>query len=325
MISTSILSRGGRGIRFLPFHRHLIPASTTCSTTTLATLSSHPNPTSFKIATKNPAPFQNIVKSSSPVPGIVGFSMMASATAGEDGHFKLSETSVLKINKGDITKWFIDGSSDAIVSPFSLIFSLEFEPYRELALQQLWLDAIYIYVYVLMAIFLWWDIKIKHGDSSNDNHLQVNPANPRMLGGGGADGAIHRAAGPELKEACYKVPEVQPGIRCPTGEARITPGFKLPASHVIHTVGPIYDSDKDPKGSLRNAYKNCLTVAKENNIKYIAFPSISCGVYGYPYEEAATVALSTIKEFANDIKEVHFVLFADDIYDIWTKKAKELL
>ncbi|KAB2046884.1 hypothetical protein ES319_A13G007200v1 [Gossypium barbadense] len=268
MISTSILSRGGRGIRFLPFHRHLIPATTTtCSTTTLATLSSHPNPTSFKIATKNPAPLQNIVKSSSPVPGIVGFSMMASATAGEDGHFKLSETSVLKINKGDITKWFIDGSSDAI----------------------------------------------------------VNPANPRMLGGGGADGAIHRAAGPELKEACYKVPEVQPGIRCPTGEARITPGFKLPASHVIHTVGPIYDSDKDPKGSLRNAYKNCLTVAKENNIKYIAFPSISCGVYGYPYEEAATVALSTIKEFANDIKEVHFVLFADDIYDIWTKKAKELL
>ncbi|MBA0751245.1 hypothetical protein Gogos_000184 [Gossypium gossypioides] len=306
MISTSILSRGGRGIRFLPFHRHLIPATTTCSTTTFATLSSHPNPTSFKIATKNPAPFQNIVKSSSPVPGIVGFSMMASATAGEDGHFKLSETSVLKINKGDITKWFIDGSSDAI-PPRDPLYGrgLEFEPCRELALQRLWL--------------------LPHGDSSDDNHLQVNPANPRMLGGGGADGAIHRAAGPELKEACYKVPEVQPGIRCPTGEARITPGFKLPASHVIHTVGPIYDSDKDPKGSLRNAYKNCLTVAKENNIKYIAFPSISCGVYGYPYEEAATVALSTIKEFANDIKEVHFVLFADDIYDIWTKKAKELL
>lgn len=116
MISTLILSRGGRGIKVLPFHSHLIPA-----TTTIASLFSHPNPTSFKIAFKNP--LQNIVESSSPVRGIVGFSIMASATAGEDGHFKLSETSVLKINKGDITKWFIDGSSDAIVSPFSLIFS----------------------------------------------------------------------------------------------------------------------------------------------------------------------------------------------------------
>ncbi|TYH50713.1 hypothetical protein ES332_D10G225200v1 [Gossypium tomentosum] len=92
--------------------------------------------------------------------------------------------------------------------------------------------------------------------------------------------AIHRAAGPELVEACYKVPEVEPDVRCPTGEARITPGFKLPASHVIHTVGPIYDSDKDPKASLTSAYKNCLSVAKENNIEYIAFTAISCGVYG---------------------------------------------
>ncbi|KAK8481065.1 hypothetical protein V6N11_014252, partial [Hibiscus sabdariffa] len=92
--------------------------------------------------------------------------------------------------------------------------------------------------------------------------------------------AIHRAVGPQLREACFKVLEVQPGVRCPTGKAMITLGFKLPASRVIHIVGPIYDSDNDPKGSLRNAYKNCLTVAKENNIKYIAFPAISCGVFG---------------------------------------------
>ncbi|XP_021684782.2 uncharacterized protein LOC110668061 isoform X2 [Hevea brasiliensis] len=159
--------------------------------------------------------------------------------------FPLSSSSVLKINKGDITKWFVDGSSDAI----------------------------------------------------------VNPANEKMLGGGGADGAIHRAAGPELLDACYRVPEVQPGVRCPTGEARITLGFKLPASHVIHTVGPIYDTDRGPASSLKNAYRNSLTVAKENNIKYIAFPAISCGVYGYPYEEAAAVAISTVKEFADDLKE----------------------
>ncbi|XP_043814122.1 macro domain-containing protein VPA0103 isoform X2 [Manihot esculenta] len=153
----------------------------------------------------------------------------------------------------------------------------------------------------------------------------VNPANEKMLGGGGADGAIHRAAGPELRDACYKVPEVQPTIRCPTGEARITPGFKLPASHVIHTVGPIYDPSRNCAAILKNAYRNSLTVAKDNNIKYIAFPAISCGVYGYPFEEAAAVAISTVKEFADGLKEVHFVLFSDDIDNVWLKKAKELL
>ncbi|XP_065872491.1 uncharacterized protein [Euphorbia lathyris] len=184
-----------------------------------------------------------------------------------DTVFPLSSSSVLKINRGDITKWFIDGSSDAI----------------------------------------------------------VNPANERMLGGGGADGAIHRAAGPELLAACYKVPEVRPEVRCPTGEARITPGFKLPASHVIHTVGPIYDADSNPAALLKNAYRNSLTVAKENNIMYIAFPAISCGVYGYPYDKAAAVAISTAKEFSEDIKEVHFVLFLDEVFNAWLKAAKELL
>ncbi|XP_052109057.1 uncharacterized protein LOC107463236 isoform X2 [Arachis duranensis] len=110
--------------------------------------------------------------------------------------------------------------------------------------------------------------------------LKVNPANERMLGGGGADGAIHRAAGPDLLQACLKVPEVRPGIHCPTGEARITPGFKLPASHVIHNVGPIYHADNNPAASLANAYINSLKVAKENSIQYIAFPAISCGAYG---------------------------------------------
>lgn len=181
--------------------------------------------------------------------------------------FPLSASNALVIQKGDITKWSIDGSTDAI----------------------------------------------------------VNPANERMLGGGGADGAIHRAAGPQLVEACRAVPEVRPGVRCPTGEARITPGFMLPASHVIHTVGPIYSVDSNPAASLASAYRNTLKVAKENNIQYVAFPAISCGVYGYPYDEAATVAISTIKEFPNDFKEVHFVLFSPDIYDIWLNKADELL
>lgn len=174
---------------------------------------------------------------------------------------------ILKIQKGDITRWFVDASSDAI----------------------------------------------------------VNPANERMLGGGGADGAIHRAAGPELREACYTVPEVRPGVRCPTGEARITPGFRLPASHVIHTVGPIYDVDSNPAASLRGSYRNSLRAAKDNNIKYIAFPAISCGVYGYPYGEAATLAISTVKEYANGLNEVHFVLFEESVYNVWLSKANELL
>lgn len=181
--------------------------------------------------------------------------------------FRLSPTSLLKIRMGDITRWSVDGVSDAI----------------------------------------------------------VNPANERMLGGGGADGAIHRAAGPELRAACYDVPEVERGVRCPTGEARITLGFRLPASYVIHTVGPIYDVDRNPEASLRSAYRNSLRVARENNIQYVAFPAISCGIYGYPYDEAATVAISSVKEFGDDIKEVHFVLFADDIYDVWLNKAEELL
>ncbi|CAN7103076.1 unnamed protein product [Brassica rapa subsp. narinosa] len=111
-------------------------------------------------------------------------------------------------------------------------------------------------------------------DASSD--AIVNPANKRMLGGGGADGAIHRAAGPQMRAACYDIPEVRPGVRCPTGEARITPGFNLHASHVIHTVGPVYYSDVNPRESLTSSYRNSLIVAKENNIKYIAFPAISC-------------------------------------------------
>ncbi|KAK0595275.1 hypothetical protein LWI29_005201 [Acer saccharum] len=173
------------------------------------------------------------------------------------------------------------------------------------------------------------NLKILKGDITQwfFNHLSdaiVNPANELMLGGGGCDGAIHEAAGPKLLEACFKVPEVSPRVRCPVGEARITPGFELPASRVIHTVGPIYDWDSNPEASLRNAYKNCLSVAKENNIQYIAFPAISCGHHGYPLEEAATIALSTIKDFGNHLKEVHFVLFLDDVYNVWLKKAKEL-
>ncbi|KAL6902040.1 hypothetical protein ACP4OV_004916 [Aristida adscensionis] len=196
---------------------------------------------------------------------------MASSTGFSGGEaFRLSDApgaGTLKLHKGDITLWSVDGATDAI----------------------------------------------------------VNAANQRMLGGGGVDGAIHRAAGPELLEACRKVPEVKPGVRCPTGEARITPAFKLPVSRVIHTVGPIYDMDEQPEVLLKNAYENSLKLAKENGIQYIAFPAISCGVYRYPLKEASRIAISTAQKFAEDIKEVHFVLFLDDLYSVWCETAQEML
>ena len=116
----------------------------------------------------------------------------------------------------------------------------------------------------------------------------VNAANQVMLGGGGVDGAIHRAAGPELYEACLKVPEVSPGVRCPTGEARITPGFRLSAKYVIHTVGPVYRDGQHGEPEK---------LAAKNGCKSIAFPCISTGIYGYPKEEAAKIAVREVREF----------------------------
>ena len=125
----------------------------------------------------------------------------------------------------------------------------------------------------------------------------VNAANQMMLGGGGVDGAIHRAAGRKLFEACYNVPEVRPGVRCPTGEARITPGFNLPARFVIHTVGPVYRDGKHGEPELlASCYRNSLRLATENGCRSIAFPCISTGVYGYPIMDAAQIAVREVQQ-----------------------------
>ncbi|EIE25807.1 A1pp-domain-containing protein, partial [Coccomyxa subellipsoidea C-169] len=149
-------------------------------------------------------------------------------------------------------------------------------------------------------------------------------AAPELLGGGGVDGAIHAAAGPELLEACRRLPIVQGrSVRCPTGEAHITPGFKLPAKNVIHTVGPIYSRHTTEEAArlLTNAHRNSLRLAQEHDIKTIAFPAISCGVYGYPLEAAAKVALEACKEAAGSVQEVHFVLFSSGTYNVWKEAA----
>ena len=142
-------------------------------------------------------------------------------------------------------------------------------------------------------------IKIIKGDITTLSvDAIVNAANQVMLGGGGVDGAIHRAAGRELYEACLKVPEVRPGVRCPTGEARITPGFKLPAKFVIHTVGPVHrDGQHGEPEKLAACYRNSLALAAENGCKSIAFPCISTGVYGYPIEDAAKIVVREVREF----------------------------
>jgi len=140
----------------------------------------------------------------------------------------------------------------------------------------------------------------------------VNAANEMMLGGGGVDGAIHDAAGDELFKDCLKVPEVRPGVRCPTGEARITPGFNLPAKYVIHTVGPIYrDGQHGEPEKFAACYRNALALAAENGCKSIAFPCISTGVYGYPIEDAAKIAVREVKGFlAAEEMEVIFCCFS---------------
>ena len=161
-------------------------------------------------------------------------------------------------------------------------------------------------------------IEINRGDITKlDVDAIVNAANATLLGGGGVDGAIHRAAGPELLMECR-------GLNgCRPGEAKITRGYRLPARFVIHTVGPVWRGGKhsEPE-TLANCYRSSLQVAVENTIKTIAFPAISCGAYGYPILEAAQMAVKTTRELlanTNKIERVIFVLWGEDIYQAYRR------
>lgn len=147
----------------------------------------------------------------------------------------------------------------------------------------------------------------------------VNAANPQMLGGGGVDGAIHRAAGPALLAACGQVEAVN-GIRCPFGEARITPAGNLFARYVIHTVGPIYRSDPQPDATLASAYRSSLQLALDNDCKSIAFPAISCGVYGFPLERAAEIAVAVCSEEMYSSLVIKFYLFSAELFELWVRQ-----
>jgi O-acetyl-ADP-ribose deacetylase (regulator of RNase III) len=161
-------------------------------------------------------------------------------------------------------------------------------------------------------------IEIARGDITKlDVDAIVNAANTTLLGGGGVDGAIHRAAGTELLAECRTLGGCQPG------EAKITRGYALPARFVIHTVGPVWrGEERDEPEILANCYRSSLQLAVKNGLKTIAFPAISCGAYGYPIPEAAQIAVKTIRNFLatqDKIDKVIFVLWGEDIYDAYRR------
>jgi len=167
-------------------------------------------------------------------------------------------------------------------------------------------------------------IQVVFGNITNlEVEAIVNAANERMLGGGGVDGAIHRAAGIELLDACRAVSEVRPGVRCPTGESRITPGFRLPARHVIHTVGPVWRGGAAGEPALlASCYRTALELARAHRVNSIAFPAISCGVFGYPVDRAAIVAVNTISAYLAAHGAPESVLLV--AFDVTTEQALKI-
>jgi O-acetyl-ADP-ribose deacetylase (regulator of RNase III) len=168
-------------------------------------------------------------------------------------------------------------------------------------------------------------LELVEGDITAQNtDAIVNAANPSLLGGGGVDGAIHRAAGPELLAECRTLGG------CRTGEAKITKGYRLKARHVIHTVGPVYHREGPARSAelLTSAYRRSLEVASENNLRSVSFPSISTGAYGYPLEEAAPIALQTAIDYLEahtGIELVRFVLYGQRAYQAYEKALQSIV
>ncbi|RJQ19299.1 MAG: O-acetyl-ADP-ribose deacetylase [Nitrospiraceae bacterium] len=167
-------------------------------------------------------------------------------------------------------------------------------------------------------------LSLVEGDiTKQDTEAIVNAANKTLRGGGGVDGAVHRAGGPKILEECLKIG------RCETGEAVITTGGNLRAKYVIHTVGPVYrDGNHNEPKLLESAYENCLRLASAKGIKSIAFPSISTGAYGYPLEDAAKIALKTAITYLgehSDIELIRFVLFGQKALEVYEKQLKKLV
>ena len=170
-------------------------------------------------------------------------------------------------------------------------------------------------------------LRLVQGDlTQSETEAIVNAANSSLMGGGGVDGAIHRAGGPKILKECRSIVARQG--RCPTGKAVITTGGNLKARYVIHTVGPIwYGGNKNEKEFLANAYRNSLIIAGENQIQSVSFPSISTGAYRFPIEQAAQIALSTVRNFLmnHQMEEVRFVLFSDEDLRVYETVLEEII
>ena len=171
-------------------------------------------------------------------------------------------------------------------------------------------------------------LSVVQGDiTAQEVDAVVNAANSSLLGGGGVDGAIHRAGGPAILEACQKIRAERGSL--PTGEAVATTGGELPARMVIHTVGPVYqDGAHSENIALEQAYTSSLQIAADESLRTVAFPAISCGAYRFPHEEAALIALNTIVRFVREnpgtLDEVRLVLFDDDIYQTFLETLDEV-
>jgi O-acetyl-ADP-ribose deacetylase len=161
------------------------------------------------------------------------------------------------------------------------------------------------------------DLEIVRGDLTTQAvDAIVNAANTTLLGGGGVDGAIHRVGGPAIIAECRLLGG------CQTGDAKATTAGELPARYVIHTVGPVWrGGDAGEPGLLASCHRRSLDVARELGARTVAFPAISCGIYGYPAELAAVVAIDTVRAHAHDLDLVRFVLFGDDTYDAFAAAA----
>jgi len=167
------------------------------------------------------------------------------------------------------------------------------------------------------------EIECVKGDITEQQDIDVivNAANKYLAPGGGVAGAIHRKAGPKLYEECKKYAPIE------TGDAVITNGYNLPNPYIIHTVGPVYSEEKNPAEKLKMCFLNSLKLADEKNLKSIAFPAISTGIFGYPLEEAAEVSIKAVIEIIpslKSIKKIRFVLFDDKSFSVFSKKLEEI-
>lgn len=161
------------------------------------------------------------------------------------------------------------------------------------------------------------NVSIIHGDITQAKvDAIVNAANPVMLGGGGVDGAIHRAAGPKLRQLCLNIEPVD-GVRCPVGQARVTAAANLAARFVIHAVGPRYNYDRNPSALLTSVYQQSLDLALHNLCGSIAFPAISCGVYAYPTQQAAQIAAAVCLRDCYRELDIRFYLLERQVFDTW--------